>query len=346
MGRNKIKWSCSIILMIAIVLFPSCRTYPSPTVPSSLSLLVPQRADLIAKVEIQEILNDGDFAYLYQEFARRNTGIPRTVNEALDQVRHETGIDPRDFTEAVVFANASELADLMTSSGYPGVPYCGALLKGTFAEERLLLTIEGMIGSRFQTHRYKGNKIYTLTEKQQALFSFTFVSNELVVVGATRAVEDTIDVMAGDKQPISGIVYDLYETLGHPLFKVASLVPGSLTGQIPPTADINDADFNVRPLRDVNMVGCTFGKMGSTIVTEVQLHCAYQDSAQDIDDLVYDLKDFLIALITQEAPSPEIGHSIRQLIDKVNTTVYGSVFSLRITETIAGIEDLMRSLLD
>ena len=65
---NKVKWVCSIILMVAILLLPSCKAYPSPTIPSSLSLFVPQRADLIAKVEIQEILNDGDFAYLYQGF--------------------------------------------------------------------------------------------------------------------------------------------------------------------------------------------------------------------------------------------------------------------------------------
>ena len=158
------------------------------------------------------------------------------------------------------------------------------------------------------------------------------------MVGSTSAVEDTIDVMVGDKQPISGVVYELYETLGHPLFKVASSIPSSLTAQIPPTADVDNSNIDLRHLRDVNMVGCTFGKMGSTVVTEVQLHCNYQASAQGIDELV----DNLILLFKQESPPSEIMH----LLGKVDTAVYGSVFSLRISETTAEIEDLMRSLID
>lgn len=344
--RSKIQWGCSIVLMMAIVLFPSCRTYPSPTIPSSLSLFVPQRADLIAKIEIQQILNDRDFAYLYQQWASEVSDIPRTVNELLDLVKSETGIDPRHFTEAVVFANASELVDFMGASRFLGVPYFGGLLRGTFSEENLIRNIEWKAHTKFETYKYKGAKVYTYTEKKVALFSITFVDDQLIVIGSASAVEDTIDVMVGDKQPIHGIVYELYETLGSVLFKVASSVPSSVSGQIPSTLDLDIAEFNLRPLRDVNMIGCSFGKIGSTTITEVQLHCAYEDSAQDIDELVYNLKDFLIAMINQEAPSPEIEYLKRQLIDKVEATVYGSVFSLRITETIEDIKDLMRFLVD
>ena len=42
----------------------SLTTHKTYTVPSDLALLVPQKADLIAKVEIQQIINDVDFAYL------------------------------------------------------------------------------------------------------------------------------------------------------------------------------------------------------------------------------------------------------------------------------------------
>ncbi len=161
-----------------------------------------------------------------------------------------------------------------------------------------------------------------------------------MVVGSTRAVEDTIDVMTGVKQPISGTVRDLYDTFGHALFKLAFLVPSSLTGQIPPTGDIDNSNIDLRPLRDVNMVGFTFGKMDSTIVTEVQLHCTYQDSAQGIDELV----DNLILLFKEEA-QPDETIAI-QWLDKIETTSFGSVFSLRINATTSEIEDLIRSLID
>jgi hypothetical protein len=144
--------------------------------------------------------------------------------------------------------------------------------------------------------------------------------------------------MLGDRQPVSGSVYNLYQTLGNVLFKLASSVPSSLAGQIPSTLDLDHTNANLQPLKDVSMVGFTFGKAGSSTITEVQLHCVSPSSAQGIDDLVRNL----IALGKQEAPNASIEHSL----DNVQRSIRGSIFSLTITETTAEIEDLMRSLMD
>ena len=86
------------------------------------------------------------------------------------------------------------------------------------------------------------------------------------------------------------------------------------------------------------MVGYAFNKIGSTTITEVQLHCAYTDSAQEIEELVRDL----LGLGRLVVPDPKL----KQHLDHIETTSYGSVFSLRVTETIADIEDLIRYLAD
>lgn len=336
--RSRTKWIFLVLLAIALMLFPSCTTYRTPTVPPSLALLVPQRADLIARVEIQQILNDADFAYLYRRFAAANPGMPRTVNEALDQVTDEFGIDPRDFRQAVAFANTSELAQFINSpySGSGG-PYWGALLRGSFAETRIMLSIAGLFGRGFEDYRYKGARIYNFTtEGPDIVWCFTFINNDLIVVGSSRAVEDTIDVMRGDKQPIYDGVYDLYESLGQAYLKMAFSVPLSITREIPATEEIDQLHLTLRPLRDINMVGYTFNKIGSTTITEVQLHCGYTDSAQEIEELVRDL----LGLGRLVAPDPKLKHHL----DYIETTSYGSVFSLRVTETIADIEDLIEYL--
>ncbi len=326
-----------LALLLSVAGLSACaKPAPAPA-PEPLRLFVPQRADLVARVEIEQILNDGDFAYLYRRFAEQNAGMPRTVNEALDQVENETGIDPRDFKQAVAFAHTSELVQFMNSP-YPGGPYWGALLKGSFAEKRMILTIAGQFGREFENYTYKGAKIYTFTEGREVLFSFTFVNNELIVVGSTRAVEDTIDVMGGDYEPISGVVYDLYESLGQVFLKMAFSVPTSISREIPATQNIDDLHLTLRPLRDVNIVGWTFDKIGSTIITEVQLHFDYTDSAQEIAELV----DNLIAVGKLIVPDPKL----KRYLDNVETTSYGSVFSLRVTETIDDIEDLMYFLMD
>lgn len=331
--RNRTKWSFLVLLAI---LFPSCTSYTPPMAPTT-ALLVPQRADLIASVEIEQILNDRDFAYLYQRVATANPSMPRTVNEALDQVKAETGINPRDFRQAVAFANTSELVQFIDSQ-YLYRAYWGVLLKGRFAEERMILAIAGLFGHGFENYKYKGAKIYNFNEGREVLFSFTFINNDLIVVGSSRAVEDTIDVISGNKQPISGIVYNLYESLPQAYFKAAFSVPPSITREIPSTQDLDGLHLTLRPLRDVNMVGCTFNKIGSTTSTEVQLHCAYTDSAQEIEGLVRDL----LGLGRLVAPDP----GLKKHLDNVEATNYRSVFSLKVTETIAEIEDLIQILLE
>lgn len=324
---SRIKYSL-VFLVIALILFPGCRGSPTD---KPLDLLVPQRADLILKVEIEQIISDADFAHLYQRFAAVNPGMPRTLKEALDRVTDETGIDPRDFREAVVFANTSEVAHFMESPP-PGVPYWGALIRGSFAEKRMMLAIAGLVGREFENYKHNGAKIYYYTEEGETLFSFTFVSNDLIVVGSSRAVEDTIDVVAGDYESISGIVYDLYKSLPQAYLKVAFSVPPSITTEIPSTQEIEGLQLNIQPLRDVKMVGLTFDNIGSSVRVGLELHFHYKDSAQETAELF----DNLIALT--KTTEPELEH----YLDMIEITARGSIFSLRVTETIDNIEDLMR----
>lgn len=344
--KTKLILVCLLILALFLVTLPSCRSYPSPTIPSSLSLLIPQRADLIAKVDIQRILSDGDFAYLYQQWANKVSDMPTTLNQFLDLIRSETGVDPRDFTEVVAFTNVNELIDFMGASSYRGSPYFGSLLRGSFSEQSMVQNAEWKANTKFETYNYKGVKVYSHTEGGVVIVSFAFIDNHLIVVGSATAVEDVIDIMVGEKQPLSGAVCDLYESLGDVLFKLSSSVPGIVGSLMPTTADLNDADFSLRALRDVNMLGCTFGKIGSTFITELQLHCAYADSAEDINTLVNALRAFVLEQIEKEIPEPEIKQLIRRSLTKVEARAYGSVFSLRVVQTTADIEELIRSLAD
>jgi len=83
-------------------------------------------------------------------------------------------------------------------------------------------------------------------------------------------VEDVVDIMVDHKQPITGAVYDLYETLGDALVKLASVVPYSLAMQIP--------ELNLESLREIERLGFRCSKTGSSITTELQLYTSYADS--------------------------------------------------------------------
>lgn len=289
---------------------------------------------------VQQLLNDADLGQLYEVYASKNVGMPRTVKGALDQVYYQTDVDPRDFVEAVVFANTIEVAqsEVAQSGSSQSIPYFGALLKGTFSPDRLIATIENKTNSKLDNSKYKGAKLYLYTQGPLARLCITFIGTQLILVGSDSAVKDTIDVMVGDKPPVNGAVVDLYGKLAPATFKLASSIPSLLNMLIPSTADIENSKLDLHYLRDVSLVGCTFGKIGSSVVIEVQMHCNYEASAAGIDELA----DNLIILFKKQSLPP----GVLRLLDKVETAVYGPTFSLRISLTTSEIEDLMLSLMN
>ena len=94
--------------------------------------LVPENANLIANIEVSQIINDQDFRDAYDR-AEKETGQPQTVEEGLNEIVRETGIDLRDFSRAVVFGDIATL----DQNGYFAV-----IVEGTFNEPQFIGNIE------------------------------------------------------------------------------------------------------------------------------------------------------------------------------------------------------------
>ena len=135
------------ILLAAMASLISCSTaQPSPP-PRQIPPAAPQRADLLCKIELAKILDDKDFAELYRAIAAQNPDMPQTLDAALNNVEYKTGIDPRDFTRALVFADASTLIEIMEpSQGSHGPPYYGALVEESLDRSSLITNIEEKTG--------------------------------------------------------------------------------------------------------------------------------------------------------------------------------------------------------
>ncbi|MFC1847554.1 hypothetical protein ACFLW5_01915 [Chloroflexota bacterium] len=290
----------------------------------SLSSLVPQKADLLIEVQIDKILNDEDFAHIYEQIAVKNPDMPQTISDALDQMQQEIIVNPRDFHEALIFSHTSELTDFMDSFSYHDLPYYGALFKGSFGKTRALLTVGGDLVDRFQHYDYMGIRVYEYREGQDVIFSFAFFNNEVAVTGSTSAVKDTIDVIRGEKQSISGIIYDFYEGLGGNLIEIAYLVPGAQMEQIPPAAYIDNYKISLHSLKAINIIGFAFSKIGSSITTGLYAYHSSQAATRDTNILLNNLT--LIYLSKEEALDPET----RYLLDKIDIYDSDSVLSVEI----------------
>jgi len=323
------------ILLVSLLLLTGCATKPPPPTLPSAPLLVPQKADLIGKIELASIRDDKDFANLYEEIAAQNTDLPRTWSAALDEVQHETGVDPRDFSAATVFADASILIEGMTSLQENSVPYCGALVTGNLNETTFICNVETKMNLKFETSSYKNYKIYTYVDpyNEVGVFSIVFHGEGQMVIGSVEAVEDVINCMTHEEESISGPVYDLYSQLGDALIKVASSIPSSLTQQIPAELPAGPININLRSFRDINYATLILTKNEVTINANVCLEFNNEDSAKRSKLMLWAFTKFGKYV----APDPEV----KELLGKIHLARSNSSVSITYAMPTSEIKDLL-----
>ena len=284
--------------------------------------LVPQDANLIANIQISQIINDRDLRDAYDE-AEKEARQPQTFEEALDELVDETGIDLRDFSEVVIFADTATL----TQAGYLGV-----IVEGTFNERQLIDSIEQQAGEEFTTSDYKG---YTLYTDENEEFGIAFLTNRVLLLGTMEAVKDAIDVSKGDREQVGGIILDTYNRLGDALIKFAFELPEetreALTEELVP----GEIPISLDAFTDIDVVGFALNKEAETITIQINPHFLNTDSAQDAKDTL----SGAISLFRDMLQVPEI----KELLGKIEVSVADSWVTIALEITISEIEQLIET---
>ncbi len=305
------------ILMLSILL-TGCQKSPVTIE----TLLVPEKADAIAKVRIAEMLNDEDIADLYARCVVTDPNAPQTLSLALDELRDETGVDLRYLKEAVVFADIAPIEVVADTATIEATgPYVGAIVECDIPAKQVFEILQLLRIKNYEVYTYSDYKIYSLADD----INIAFLSSKLVAIGPRNVVEDIIDVGLGKSTPISAELYQLYESLGDPLVKGVYKVPPSVTQGIPIEIPID-------------MAACTFDKDNSIMYLQLQLYFASSAIASDSADIIQGL----IAGVKYIYPQPEI----RNMLNKVDVATYDSQVSLQAEATVDEVKDLISVLED
>ena len=281
--------------------------------------LVPQDANLIANIQVSKIVNDQDLRDTYDE-AEKEAGQPQTVEEALDELVEEIGIDLRDFYQAVIFADVTTIAQ---------AGYLGFIVEGIFDEKQFIDNIEEEAGEKFTTSDYKSLKLY-IDKKEE--FGIAFLSDRMLLLGTMKAVKDVINVSKGDRKPVSGIVLDAYNRLGDALIKFAIELPEEARETLTEEPILGEIPISLEPFADIDILGVALNKEAETITIRINPHFLSTDSAQDAKDTL----SGAISLFTGMLQVPEI----KELLGKIEVTVTDSWMTIAFEITLSEIERL------
>lgn len=279
--------------------------------------LVPQGANLIANIQISKIVNDQDLRDAYDK-AQKEPEQPQTVEEALNELVEETGIDLGDFSQAVVFTDMTTLEQ---------TNYLGFVAEGTFNEKQFIDNIEKKAGEEFTTSDYKGYKLYT---NEEAEFAIAFLSKRMLLGGTIKVVKDAIDVNKGDRKPVSGQILDTYNHLGDALIKLAFELPEEARKAITEEPVPGEIPISFEPFADIDIIGFALNKDAETVTIQISPHFLSTDSAQDAKDTL----SGAISLFKGILKDPEI----KELLGNIEVTVTDSWMTIAFEITISEIE--------
>jgi len=310
-----------LVLVLAVVsmVAPGCSEPEFDLTPIE---LVPQRASMIADIQVSQIIEDPD---LKETFAgvEKEAGQPQTFDEAMQQMVEETGVDLRDIDRILVFGDITALEQ---------TDYVGLIAEGDFSEEQLISDIEQKTGEKFTTGEYKGYKLYQEGFEE---YSIVFLSEKMLIAGTTKAIEDAIDVSKGIRDKASGVLIDTYNQLGNPLVKAVIELPEEAWAALDEEPAMGDFPLSMEAFADIDILGLAFNKEAETITIEITPHFLSTDSAQDARDTI----SGAISIFRGTLDVPEL----KDLLGKLEVRLSDSWLTIIFEITQSEIEQLMET---
>ena len=284
-GRHSHKTILLVGIMFlfgSLLVFAGCKAAVNPPPPVAVPAVIPQKADLLGSINVAEVIDDDILTAAYLAWAEGNSDMPPTWEEALDGIESDTGVDLRDFSNIIMFADAQSVASCREAGENASMPYFGVVAEGNLSESVLVDSIESKLGQELITTDYHGYAIYNLPplDTQDESVSVVFLADGRVVFGDSVAVTDVIDVVRGVQPSISGTVGDLYSKLGDVPIKLVTRVPDSVTGEIPPEIPLGPKSLSLLSFHDIEYLTLSLMRKQDVVHTVVSLEFSNSDSAE------------------------------------------------------------------
>jgi len=268
---KKLIAGCAAVVLAATILTGCASSQPAPL------KLVPPTANMIAEIQIGAIVNDPALIAAYNN-SSHNADQPQTVQDALDKLTANTGLNVQDFSQLFIFGDTIKISASAVENLDTG--YMGIIAQGTFNEKTFVANIETKTAKKLDVSTYKTSQVYSNASEN---FSMVFFGSSMLVVGTDQAVKDCIDVHKGDKQPLSGIVVDTYNKLGEASIKAAFAIPAkaqnALADELPSASALSSKAFT-----KMDAAGLAFNKGTQDVSINANLHFTDTTSAQDAKD--------------------------------------------------------------
>ena len=306
--------------LAATVLLTLAAVGCSETPPPEPIDLVPADANLVAHIDLGQILLDPDLGGGF-ESVPLGEDAPATLDEALAEFEAETGIDLLQFTRIVAFGRIDTTTSLDAQSDF------AIMARGTFDGDAILDKVRLGSAGELREDEYRDHVLLVGVEVDGSQTAMTVLADEVFVFGTPGAVTSVIDVLEDGEGALAGPLLDTYLAQGDPLVKAAFAVPTGAfddLGGVP--TDALPIPFDPSLISDITIVGFSTDKVAELLTVTVTLEYASTSSAEEASE-------YFAALLTIAGPFIPPG-AAADLVDLIDISHLATTVTISFSATV------------
>jgi hypothetical protein len=251
-------------------------------------------------------------------------GSASNMSEAAEQFEDETGLDPAEAEEMVLFSTRGDGGGLITSSESAVIIHAG------WDESTAVESFKNDSTATYTESTYSGKTIYAPETDENAFVSpdwFGVLNDGEYVTGDEAAVKDAIDVETGNEESFSGDLRQAFDGTRDGLVRFASTIPQD---QIP---DSSSGQVDVSKFQEINTVAGTYYTDSNSVGVEMTMHATGEDAAKDVADVT----DGAISIGTGMTQNESVKESLRA----IEVTRDGDSVNVAYEESVDALEALI-----
>ena len=279
--------------------------------------MIPKTANAVVILRPSSILGDTDLTPLFGS----------EVDYEIGQIERNTGIDLSKMDRLLIFLKFDSFTQ-------QDAAYYGFIAKGTIDKDKILENIrEDNTVSELDYHNRVMYRISPVEMSANESY-LSFIGGDVLVSGSKEAVEDSIDVEAGNADSITGRqnLTAVYSEIGKdPIFVFLVESSPAIKREISTMGDQAPESLNLQVLSEVESLGLSIGKTGKNI--EIRMIALTTDSTSA----------GLIVRVLEKAVSTarnmsQSGTSVRTLLAKISIKTDKNEVSVSLSPTLDELE--------
>ncbi|MHC3439028.1 hypothetical protein ACYJ1Y_13245 [Natrialbaceae archaeon A-gly3] len=266
----------------------------------------PQQSDVLVHVDMA-MYEDDDVERLANTMADEDPGFDG-LDEEFEEFEEETGLDPTEAHEFLVFA---EIPDQETRMDPDAEEFGGLIVYSDWNEDDVIESIEDEEDIDYELTEHAGEDVlYEPTEEPDfgdALYVGVLDDGQFVL-GSESGVTASLDVAYDGADPVDGDVREMYDDMhgGH------VTVAAGITDELEDDPTIDDE------IAQAEVVGGAFDTDDGTVSLEGQVIAADENVAMDTADMI----DGGLATVRQFTEDEDIENELREIeVEQDGTTV-------------------------